>query len=215
VRPLLLVLAVLAAPVAARACGGAPLPPPAKPAASPALDARPAGRLLAAPAAARAPRSADPLRAPVPGGRVAVLAPRERVVHLRDARTGRMLATAPGGVGPTHLVAAGPWVYVVDTRGGALLVYTTAPRLESVRRLALPGSPYGIAVDPARGRLWVALTARNRLVELPAHGRTHALRELPTLRGPAAIAVGPGRGTVYVRAGAAVQAVDPDRVGEG
>jgi DNA-binding beta-propeller fold protein YncE len=212
VRPRLLFLAVLAAPVVAAACGGTPLPPPAAPAASPALDARPAGRLLAATEAAGAPHAADPARAGLPGGRVAVLDSRERVLRLRDARTGRTLATAPAGVGPTHVVAAAPWVYVVDTRGGALLVYTTAPRLEPVRRVFLPGSPYGIAVDPERMRLWVALTARNRLVELPAHGRPHAVRELPTLRRPVVVAVGPGRGPVYVRRGAAVQAVDPEGV---
>jgi hypothetical protein len=211
VRSRALIPAVLAASLAA--CGGVPDPPPAAPAPSPPLDARPAGRLLSLRAARGAPSPADPLRAAVPGGREVVLDPRARVLWLRDVRTGRTLGRAPAGVGPTHVVARGRWAWVVDTRGGALLVYATAPRLEPVRRVFLPGSPYGVGVDARRARLWVALAARNRLVELPAHGRPHVLRELPTVRGPRSVATVPG-GPVLVRAGAAVQAVDPDRVHE-
>jgi hypothetical protein len=212
--------ALVAASAAAllAACGSTrTLPPPAAPAASPPLDTRPAGRPLSSDAAARAPRPAAALHARARPHRDLALDPRERVLRLRDTRTGRVLARAPAGVGPTHVATAGRFAYVVDTRGGALLVYTTRPHLEPVRRVYLPGSPYGLAVDAKRRRLWITLTARNRLVELPAHGRPHVLRELPTVRRPVAVAVGSGGGPVVVtgrRPGRApvLQALDPDRV---
>jgi DNA-binding beta-propeller fold protein YncE len=197
-------------------CGSAPeggLPPPAAPAPSPPAARAPAGRLLA-PGAVRVPASAR-LRARLPRGRVAVLDPRARTVRVQDASARRDGPIVPAGVGPTHVAAFGGRVYVVDTRGGALLVYATRPVLRPVRRVALPGSPYAIAVDPARRRLWVALTARNLLVELAAHGRPHPLRRLAAIRGVRRIAVGSdGRLLVAAAAGRPVQAVDPDREDE-
>ena len=179
-------LALLAA-AAIAGCGSAgaeQLPPPARAARSPALSAPPAGRVVAA---ARAPaRPADPLRA---GG--AVLDPRARVI-----RRGSERATA--GVGPTHVVAAGDRLYVADTQGGALLVFATRPRLELVRRVFLPGGPYGLAVDPARHRLWVTLTARNEVVALAANGHPVPRQRLATVRGPDAIAVDSATGTLVI-----------------
>jgi len=63
---------------------------------------------------------------------------------------------------------------VADTRGGAVLVYTTEPRLKVAGRIALPGSPYGLAL--AGDRLWVTLTERNELVELQAGDKPKRLR---------------------------------------
>jgi hypothetical protein len=87
-------------------------------------------------------------------------------------------------VGPTHLVAAGDRIYVTDTRGGALLVFVTRPRLELVRRVYLPGGPSAIVHDPIRHRLWVTLAARHEVVGLAATGRPHPLVRRP-LAGPA------------------------------
>lgn len=148
------------------------------------------------------------------GGRlVAVVSVRERVVELFDARTLRRVARAPAGVGPTHVVtdAPGRLLYVTDTQGGALLVFRTAPELELVRRVALPGSPYGIALDERRGRLYVSLTQRNELVELPAHGRPHPLRTFATARQPDTVAVDAPTGRVFVtgRSAGVLQALDP------
>jgi DNA-binding beta-propeller fold protein YncE len=147
------------------------------------------------------------------GGRfVAVVSVRERVLELFDARTLRLVARAPAGVGPTHVASAGDrWLWVTDTRGGALLVYRIAPRLELVRRLHLPGAPYGIAADPVHHRLWVTLTARNEVVELPAHGRPHVLRTLPTVRQPNGVAVDPRTARVFVTglAEGVLQLIDP------
>ena len=84
-------------------------------------------------------------------------------------RPGERTGRAPAGVGPTHAVSdGGNYLFVTDTAGGALLVYHLRPALELIRRYPLPGSPYGIAVDTARARLFVTQTARNQLTELSA-----------------------------------------------
>jgi DNA-binding beta-propeller fold protein YncE len=145
---------------------------------------------------------------------VAVVSVRERVVELYDARTLRRLGRASAGVGPTHVVSNGHGLlYVTDTAGGALLVFVLRPRLKLVRRVWLPGSPYGIALDPQRHRLWVTLTARNEVVELPAHGRPHPLRRFPTARQPDSVAVDPGTARVFVtgRTAGVLQLLDPHR----
>ena len=89
-------------------------------------------------------------------------------------------------------------LYVADTQGGALLVFATRPKLALVRRVFLPGGPYGLALDPVRHRLWVTLTARNEVVSLPANGRPRPLVRLPTVRQPDTVAVDPALGTVAV-----------------
>jgi hypothetical protein len=133
------------------------------------------------------------------GGRaLAVVSVRDRLLELYDPRTLKRTARAAAGVGPTHVVAAGDRLYVADTRGGALLVFATRPKLALVRRVYLPGGPYGIALDPVRHRLWVTLTARNEVVELAATGRPHPLVRLPTVRQPDSVAVDPALGTLAV-----------------
>ncbi len=147
------------------------------------------------------------------GGRaVAVVSVRERAVELYDARTLRRLGRAPAGVGPTHAVSDGrERLYVTDTAGDALLVFALRPELALVRRVYLPGSPYGIALDSARRRLWVTLTARNEVVELPAHGRPHPLSRLAAVRQPDSVAVDPRTGRVFVtgRDAGVLQLLDP------
>lgn len=119
---------------------------------------------------------------------------------LIDPLTRRTLGTAAAGSGPTH-GAGDPngHVYVADTRGEAVLDFATRPRLRRVARVALPGTPYGIAVDPARGRLWVTLTATNRLVEFGLSGAApRRLRSYPTGRQPNTVAVDARTGHVFV-----------------
>lgn len=145
-------------------------------------------------------------------GQVAVVAVRERVVELFDARSGRSLAKQPAGVGPTHIATdGGDRLYVTDTDGDALLCFATRDGLQLRRRLALVGEPYGIALDPVRHRLWVTLTARNEVVELPAHGRPHPLRRFPTVRQPNSVGVDPRTGRVFVasRSDGTLQLLDP------
>jgi DNA-binding beta-propeller fold protein YncE len=154
--------------------------------------------------------AAEPGGVSAAGDVVAVVSVRERELELYDPHALRRVARAPAGVGPTHVAAAGPWIYVVDTDGGALIVCRVSPELELVRRYPLPGSPYGIALDPVRRRLWVTLTARNELVELSAHGRPHALRRFATVRQPNGVAIDASTGRAFVtgRADRQLQVID-------
>lgn len=147
------------------------------------------------------------------GREVAVVSVRERVIELYDAESRRRLARVPAGVGPTHVVSEPRFdrLYVTDTSAGALLVFDTRPELELVRRVYLPGSPYGIALDEEHHRLWVTLTESNEVVELPAHGRPHVLRRFPTPRQPDTVAVDSATGRVFVTGldAGVVQMIDP------
>jgi hypothetical protein len=172
-------------------CGSAPDPPPAGPPPSPRLTAAPAGTVV--------PNGALPGQAPGAG----TLDPRARTFAIDGA-------IAPAGVGPTHAACLPRvWCYVADTRGDAVLVFRRTPRLELVRRYHLPGGPYGLALDARRRLLFVTLPGRNKLVELPAHGRPHALRRWPTVRRPRDVAVEPASGDVYVAAPGVVQRLQP------
>ncbi|MEA2931565.1 MAG: hypothetical protein QOI56_350 [Actinomycetota bacterium] len=136
------------------------------------------------------------------------------------APDGRALGTAACGVGPTHVRAgAGGLFYVADTQGGAVLVFragTDGVRQVGRMRTGGPrpdgGAPYGLAVDAGRSRLYVTLTATNRLRSYRIEGDTLvADREWATVRQPNDVAVDSGTGRVVV-AGTAdglLQFVDP------
>ena len=87
-----------------------------------------------------------------------------------DLRTLVRTAVVPAGAGPTHAVLArSRRILVVDTRGNALLVFSVDP-LKPVGRLALPGAPYGMAIDPATDTAWITLTGLNQLVGVDLSG---------------------------------------------
>ena len=95
------------------------------------------------------------------------------------------------------------------------MIYEARPELERVSRISVPGgSPYGIAVDPERGYLWVTLTAENRLVQYDiTRNPPREVQSYPTVRQPNSVTVNPDTGFVYV-AGAAnneLQIIDPER----
>ncbi len=146
-------------------------------------------------------------------GEVGVVSVTARVFEAFDARTLRSLGRVSGGVGPTH-VAAEPegCYYVADTQGDAvLLIRRRGVRVEQVRRINVPGTPYGIAVDSAADRLWVTQTRLNRVAEYALNGRRPRLvRTLPTVRQPNTIGVDARTGRAYVagRAGE-LQIVEP------
>lgn len=135
------------------------------------------------------------------------------------APDGRSLGTAPGGVGPTHIEAGpGRLFYVTDTQGGALLVYEAGPEgIRQVKRVPTGGgAPYGLAVDIARGKVYVSLTETNQLRSFAIDGNDlKAERTWATVRQPNDVAVDPSTGRVVV-AGTAegqLQFVDPGRSG--
>jgi DNA-binding beta-propeller fold protein YncE len=160
-------------------------------------------------------------RAPVdvqPGGvvalddRLAVISVQAYTIELFDPRSLRGQGSRNAGLGPTHVVADEDGrLHVADTRGGALVTFETRPRLRWISRLPLPGSPYGLAIDRERDRLWVTLVGRNELVEVAAGDAPRRLRALPTVRQPNSVAVDPRTGRVAVasRTDGTVQLVDP------
>jgi len=171
------------------------------------------GRVLRTVPAPLQPGGVDAAR----DGTVALIAVRGRVLATYDPRSGRMLGQAGAGVGPTHVAydRRSDRFFVADTEGQAILAFKLRPKPTIVGRLNLPGTPYGIAVDPDRGRLWVTLTARNQLVEAFASVE-HAPRVVasyPSVRQPNTVAVDPKTGRVFVtgRDDGVLQILDPPR----
>lgn len=149
----------------------------------------------------------------VAGGRVGVVDVRGAQLFVYDAAAARAVGQLPAGNGPTHAVLDGSGGIVVsDTRGDALLFFRLGPEPQLVRRVPLKGSPYGLAIDTARRRLWVTLTGTNQLAGFELSGTAdQPFITLPSVRQPNTLAVDTASGRVYV-AGAAesnLQVVDP------
>ncbi len=136
-------------------------------------------------------------------------------VTLIDAGTLHEIGRVSAGAGPTHVVAdAGGRVYVIDTRGNAVLTFATRPKLRRLGRFPLTGTPYGVAIDPARERLWVTLTARNQVVEFDiTGGLLRRVSTYATARQPNTVAVDEATGSVFVAdsTAGAVQLIEPRR----
>jgi len=170
----------------------------------------------------RIPGPVQPGGVAVAGGRVGVVDVRGAKLFVYDAAKAQPLAQLPAGDGPTHAVSLGTGgadsggIVVSDTRGDALLFFRLGPEPRLERRVPLPGSPYGLAFDAARRRLWVTLTASNQLVGFDLSGsaatsQVQPFVTLPTVRQPNSVAVDPSSGRVFV-AGATdanLQVVDP------
>ncbi|MDA0184417.1 hypothetical protein OJ997_29200 [Solirubrobacter phytolaccae] len=88
----------------------------------------------------------------------AVLCGRERTVELYDVNSGKRVATAGAGIGPTAMVTDGKdATYVVDSKGDALLVYRRSP-FQLIRRVHIIGGPYAITFDRERWGLDITLS---------------------------------------------------------
>ncbi|MCA1731147.1 MAG: YncE family protein [Actinobacteria bacterium] len=144
-------------------------------------------------------------------GLVGVVSVGELSLQVFDANTLESQGSVDAGEGPTHIVA-GPEnrFYVTDTSGDAILVYEARPKPAQIGSVSLSGSPYGIAIDPERGHLWV--TIDKYAVQYALEGDT--LREIsryPTVNKPNTVAVDTGSGRVFVagRANGELQILDP------
>ena len=149
------------------------------------------------------------------GSVVAVIGVRAHILQTFDAESLQPLATVAAGRGPTHIVGGGGRFYVADTIGNAILVYSGGASLSLVARISAIGTPYGIALDSTRGRLWVTLTGRNVIEEYQlTDGGLTAIAEFPTPRSPNSVAVDIATGTVYVTgtADGVVQILNPRTV---
>lgn len=148
-------------------------------------------------------------------GLVGAVGVRGLALEVYDADTLKSLGRVDAGEGPTHLVAGSEGrFYVTDTRGDAVLVYETRPEPRQVGRVPVSGgAPYGIAIDLARDRLWVTLTANNRLdlYDL-SDGSPRKVSSYPTVRQPNGVTVDLDSGRVFVAGtrGGEVQILDPE-----
>lgn len=120
-------------------------------------------------------------------------------VSTYDVDTLRRTGRVGGGEGPTHGNALPGSRYVVaDTRGNQMLIYSVSP-LRRTAAFALPGTPYGMAVDSTTQTVWVTLTARNQVVGLDVSGATpRIVARYPTVRQPNTVAVAPGSKRLWV-----------------
>jgi len=147
------------------------------------------------------------------GPDVAMIDVRDRTLDLYRTDPPVRLARIPAGAGPSHIVADRRGrLFVVDTRADRLLTYTTSPRLAQQLWTSLPGSPYGIAYDSTRDRLWVTLTGRNQVVEFDVSGSApREVARFPTVRQPNTVGTDPATGRVFVasRTDGQLQMIDP------
>ncbi len=119
------------------------------------------------------------------------------------------------GLGPSHVVT-GPAgrLAIADTRGQALIVFDTRPRLRFRARVPLGGTPVGLAGEPGRGRVWVALSERNEVVPVDLSGAKAVKGEpIATVRNPFSVGVdtATGRLAIASRTEGTLQLVDPQR----
>jgi len=149
------------------------------------------------------------------GRAVAIVDVGADTLTLVDARSLKLSGRVSAGAGPTHVVAGtNGRIYVIDTRGDAVLTYATRPRLRRLSSIHLAGRPYGVASDSARDRVWVTLTATNQLAELDvSHTQPRVAGIYATGRQPDTVAVDPSNGRVFVANASAgtVQIINPGR----
>jgi DNA-binding beta-propeller fold protein YncE len=134
------------------------------------------------------------------GDLVGLVDVRENTLTVYDAQRLQRVAEVPAGAGPTHVVAdKRGHLAVIDTRGGAVLLYELSPTLRQIGRVELPGTPYGVAYDPFRDRLWVTLTALNEVIGLNLNASAPVLATpVPTVRQPNTVAVDSATGRLFV-----------------
>lgn len=134
------------------------------------------------------------------GDLIGVIAVAERVLTVFDPETLEELGTVSGGEGPTHIRAIGDRAFVTDTEGDAILEFSisrSGPKL--VNETPLEGTPYGIAVDPERKRLWITLTALNEVVEFEVGSKgISELARYPSVEQPNTIGIDPHDGSAVV-----------------
>lgn len=133
-------------------------------------------------------------------------------VFAVDVPGGSLQEGLRAGDGATNAVADSYGrVLVTDTRGGALLAFSTSPLL--LRQLyPVPGGIYAIAYDAQRSLAWVTLTGRNQVVGFDVRGGEPVEKyRFPTVRQPNSISVDERTGRVLVGSatGEGIQVIQP------
>ena len=149
----------------------------------------------------------------ISGEVLAVVTAAAREIAFYDTGTLEQTAVLPGGAGPSHVVAGDDGrFYVADTGGDAVLVYEGGDDPRLLDRTNLSGSPYGLAIDDRRGRIWVTRPGLNEVAELEIGPLAPKLvANYPTVREPNSVGVDERTGRVVVasRKNGDVQIFDP------
>ncbi|WP_026910757.1 YncE family protein [Patulibacter minatonensis] len=160
------------------------------------------------------PADAQPGGIAAVGDQVALIAVRAYTVELFSASDRpRGTGAQSAGLGPSHVVT-GPSgrLAIADTRGQALIVYDTEPRLRFRGRIALGGTPVGLASDPGRGVVWTALSERGTAVAVDLRGaKPRITKREKTIRNPFSIGVDTDSGRLVVasRSDGTLHLLDP------
>ncbi len=155
------------------------------------------------------PVDAQPGGVAAVGDQVAVVAVRAYTVELySDADRPLGGGGQSAGLGPSHVVVdPDSRLAIADTRGQALVVYDTVPKLRFKRRIKLGGTPLGLAAGDD-GRIWVALSDGNRVFPVDL-GDGSIGKDVRTVRDPFSLAAGDGALVIASRSGGTLQIVRP------
>jgi hypothetical protein len=143
-------------------------------------------------------------------GYAAVVEVRGRILDVFSGDPFKLVGRVAVGAGPTHDRGLGDGtVAVMDTNGNKVFIVRVSTKPKVVASFDLPGKPYGVAVDVARRRLWVATSSDNLLHEyaIGKAGSTPTLiKSFPTVQQPNSLAVVPSTGQVIVAGSTKVDA---------
>ncbi|WP_033287917.1 YncE family protein [Amycolatopsis jejuensis] len=146
------------------------------------------------------------------GNGVVVLDRLRTALFTVDVKAGTMDEGLRAGEGAANAVADSfGRVLVTDTRGGALLAFSTSPLILR-QRYPVPGGAYGLAYDHQRDLAWVTLTGRNEVVGYDVRGGEPTEKyRFPTVRQPDSVGVDEQSGRVIVgsAAGEGTQVIEP------
>lgn len=141
----------------------------------------------------------DPAQLVALGNQIHVLDRLTTALTPLDPATAEKGAGLRAGDGATHAITDRfGRILVVDTRGNELLAFTAEPLIMK-QRYPVPGTPYGLAYDPARDLVWITLTQTNEVVAYNiAGGEPQERHRIPTVAQPNSISVNPETGEVYI-----------------
>lgn len=143
-------------------------------------------------------------------GYAAVVEVRGRILDVFSGDPFTLVGRVAVGAGPTHDRGLGNGTAAVaDTSGNKVFIVRVSTKPKVLASFDVADQPYGLAVDKARNRLWVAASGDNVLYEyaIGKPGSTPTLiKRFPTVQQPNSLAVVPSTGQVIVAGSTKVDA---------